>query len=178
METTETARAAPVTLAAAFALSLSAVSSLTGWSERTVWRRLADGLLVRASETGAPVLIAWHSVARYCSVRFDDEGLLLLQAADAGNAMAQAELALHLLLDHGLPRLSWYWFEQAANRGNADAMYWLARGFLEGRPVAEDRNLGLMWLARAAAAGHAISQGLLDEWCRRFTAPASPRCIA
>ena len=49
-------------------------------------------------------------------------------------------------------------------------MHWLARCYLDGNGVAPDEYLGLMWLSRAAAHGHLISQGQLQAMRDRFTA--------
>ena len=52
-------------------------------------------------------------------------------------------------------------------------MHWLARCYLDGNGVAPDVHLGLMWLSRAAAHGHLISQGQLQVMRDRFTAAES-----
>lgn len=149
------------------ALTLGAVCSVTGWSERTAWRRLSAGSLFRVDGRGNRVLIAWDSVQLYARLCIDDELLSLLCRADRGDVEAQNEVALHFF-EQALPCGAVYWLQQAARSGDADAMHWLGRCHLEGKGLEPDRNLGLMWLARSAAAGHVISDALLHALCGRF----------
>ena len=69
----------------------------------------------------------------------------------------------------GVTRGAIYWLELAARQDYADAMHWLARCYLDGNGVAPDEYLGLMWLSKAAAHGHRISQGQLQVMRDRFT---------
>lgn len=144
-----------------FSVSMSAASSLSGWSERTVWRKLAGGQLQRHTGQRTRAGVAWFSLLPHLPFALDAEGLDLLRRADAGCVMSQSELALHLL---ALRRnaCALHWLHRAAEAGQADAMHWLGRAYLCGDAVAANRNLGLMWLARSAAAGHAISDALLS----------------
>lgn len=89
------------------------------------------------------------------------EGLGLLREADQGCPLAQSELALHLRYLR-VPGCALHWLRLAADAGQADAMHWLGRAYLCGEGIAANRNLGLMWLARSAAIGHAISDALLS----------------
>lgn len=150
-------------------LTLGAVCSVTGWSERTAWRRLSAGLLTRIGGNGNRVLISWSSIEPHVRLPIDDRLLDLLCRADRGDVEAQNDLALHFF-EQALPCGAVYWLQQAARNGDADAMHWLGRCHLEGKGLDRDRNLGLMWLARSAAAGHHISDLLLQALCGRFAA--------
>ncbi len=144
-----------------FGLSMSAASSLCGWSERTVWRKLAAGQLQRHSGARKRAGVAWSSLLPHLKFALDAEALVLLRKADEGCALSQSELALHLR-HLRLHACALHWLALAAQAGQADAMHWLGRAYLCGEGVAADRNLGLMWLARSAAIGHAISDALLS----------------
>lgn len=144
-----------------FGLSISAASSLCAWSERTVWRKLASGHLLRRSPSGARAAIAWSSLLPHLAFSLDDESIDLLRKADAGCALSQSELALQLIAQRRMV-CALHWLHLAAEAGQADAMYWLGRAYLCGDGVAADRNLGLMWLARSAADGHVISDAVLS----------------
>ena len=157
-------------------LTLGAVCSITGWSERTAWRRLSAGSITRVGDTGngSRVLLDWSSVEQHARLRFDDDALSLLACADAGDADAQNDIALYFF-ERALPSAAIYWLQQAVRSGHADAMHWLGRCYLAGNGLESDRNLGLMWLARSASAGHPISDGLLHALCGRFS--GQPACL-
>jgi uncharacterized protein len=151
-----------------FGISLGATASLTGWSERTVWRRLRAGAIVRYQEVGiARLLLSWGSVAPHARLQFPAEDLLLLRQADAGDGQAQAEFGL-VLLAVGRPAGGLYWLQLAAAQGEADAMHWLSRCHFNGEVLPQDFNLGLMYLAQAAAHGHVISRAMLGSLCQPF----------
>jgi TPR repeat protein len=78
-------------------------------------------------------------------------------SADSGDADACAELAT-FFSERGFHSRAVEWLQRASDRGHADAMHWLARAYLDGRGIAPDLNLGLMWLAKSASLGHAISK--------------------
>ncbi|WP_151448011.1 SEL1-like repeat protein [Lacisediminimonas profundi] len=165
----------PIVAKAGPAITLGAVVSITGWSERTAWRRLSAGSIARIGSvaSGSRVMVAWSSIEAHARLRLDCEGLALLCRADSGSAESQNDLAL-CFLEHGLADGAAYWLQQAARSGHGDAMHWLGRCYLDGAGLAQDRNLGLMWLARSACAGHRISDALLHALCGRFNCGASP----
>jgi hypothetical protein len=153
-------------------ISLAAAITLTEWSERTFWRRFADGSVKREVETGGngKSMLHLESIKAHIAIPLAPEDFTLVQQADRGNAAAQNDLAL-IFLAGGKPRGAIYWLELAARQDYADAMHWLARCYLDGNGVAPDDHLGLMWLSRAAANGHRISQAQLQLMRDRFTAP-------
>lgn len=105
----------------------------------------------------------------------EDDGPLI-QEADEGNAEAQNDLAL-LFLANSKPRAAIYWLELAAKQDYPDAMHWLGRCHIDGNGVFQDANLGMMWLAKAAAHGHAISQAQIQSMLNRFTESAKDQSI-
>ena len=152
-------------------ISLAAAITLTEWSERTFWRRFADGSVKREVEAAGngKSMVHLESIKSYIGMPLAPEDFLLVQQADHGDAAAQNELAL-IFLSNGKTRGAIYWLELAARQDYADAMHWLARCYIDGNGVAPDDNLGIMWLAKAAALGHVISQGQLQVMRDRFTA--------
>ena len=155
-------------------ISLAAAITLTEWSERTFWRRFADGSVKREIESSGngKSMVHLESIEAHIAVPLASDDLLLVQQADRGDAAAQNDLAL-IFLSSGKTRGAIYWLELAARQDYADAMHWLARCYRDGNGVAPDVHLGLMWLSRAAAQGHLISQGQLQVMRDRFTAAES-----
>jgi hypothetical protein len=153
------------------AISLAAAITLTEWSERTFWRRFADGSVKRELDNGGngKSMVHLESIAAHITVPLAPGDMALVRQADRGDAAAQSDLGL-IFLASGKPRGAIYWLELAAKQDYADAMHWLARCYLDGNGVAPDEHLGLMWLSRAAAHGHRISQGQLQVMRDRFTA--------
>lgn len=140
-------------------ISLQAVMTLTEWSERTVRRRVADGSLKCAADSGSynKTLICLDSILAEVCIPLAEEDVEILRRADAGDAEAQADLAL-LFLAEGKGKSGLYWLEQAAKQNLPDAMQWLAECYLRGEGVAKDEHLALMWLAKAAALGHELAK--------------------
>lgn len=152
-------------------ISLAAAITLTEWSERTFWRRFADGSVKREMESSGngKSMLQLDSLRPHITIPLAPEDLALVQQADRGDAAAQSDLAL-VFLASGRTRGAIYWLELAARQDYADAMHWLARCYLDGNGVAPDDHLGLMWLSKAAAHGHRISQAQLQVMRDRFTA--------
>ena len=116
--------------------------------------------------------MAWDAVRPALALRLDEAEVELLVRADQGDARAQAEVgalfALAALRDakaaapsnlgggSAMPAL--HFLTRAAEQGEADAMHWL--GLLHAAGLGESGDgdaLALMWVARAAAHGHAIA---------------------
>jgi uncharacterized protein len=151
-------------------ISITSATTLTEWSESTFRRRIADGSLTREFESGPAgrAMVTFDSIKPHICVSLEDEDIELIQDADAGNAEAQNDLAL-IFLGNDKPRSAIYWLELAAKQEYPDAMHWLARCHLDGNGVLRDENLGMMWLAKAAAHGHAISQAQMQAIRNKFT---------
>ena len=147
-------------------ISLAAAITITEWSERTFWRRFADGSLTRENEQGRS-MIPFDLIRPHMCMPLDTEDLPVLAGADAGKAEAQNDLAL-IFLANGKPKGAVYWLELAAKQDYASAMNWLGRCYIEGNGVPKDENLGIMWISKAAAHGDKISQGQMQAILDRF----------
>ena len=152
-------------------ISLAAAITITEWSERTFWRRFADGSLTRENEQGRS-MIPLDLIRPHMCIPLDSEDLPVLAGADAGNAEAQNDLAL-IFLANRKPKGAVYWLELAAKQEYASAMNWLGRCYIEGNGVPKDENLGIMWISKAAAHGDKISQGQMQAILDRFPRDAN-----
>jgi TPR repeat protein len=91
------------------------------------------------------------------------DDVLTLINADRGNAEAQDAMG-EFFLAGGRADIGAWWLTLAAAQSYPNAMQTLGQCYASGRGVKQDENLALMWIAKAAANGHAIariqSQGL------------------
>ena len=94
-----------------------------------------------------------------------DEDWMLVQAADRGDAEAQNDVAM-IFLEAKRAEGAIYWLELAALSDHPDALNWLARCYLDGNGVVENKHRGLMYLAKSAELGHSISRAQVDSWTR------------
>jgi len=151
-------------------ISIGSAITLTEWSDKTLRRRIADRSIdgkVERSGSGR-MMVDFAGINPHICIPLDDEDIELVMEADSGKAAAQNDLAL-LFLENGKAKSAIYWLELAAKQDYPDAMHWLARGYLDGNGVAKNENLGLMWLAKAAAAGHKLSQAQMQVMRDSFT---------
>jgi uncharacterized protein len=139
-------------------VSLQAATTLTGWSVRTIRRRIADGSLQCAASNEAQykTMICFDSIKHSICIPLDPDDLDLIKSADAGDAKAQNDLGL-LFLENNKLKSAVYWLELAAKQNVADAMQLLGCCYLEGNGLPKDHNLGIMWIAKAASLGHSIA---------------------
>ena len=151
-------------------ISIASAITLTEWSESTFRRRIADGTLARHVEPGPSgrAMIELDAIKPHACIPLEEEDSSLIQDADTGKAEAQNDLAL-LFLANSKPRAAIYWLELAAKQDYPDAMHWLGRCHIDGNGVLLDDNLGMMWLAKAAAHGHAVSQAQMKAMLDKFT---------
>lgn len=147
-------------------VSLSTAIALTGWSERTFWRRFSDGSVTRIIDDGKS-MVSFESIKTAVCIPLSEDASALIERADKGHAESQNDLAL-LFIEAGQSKGAVHWLENAAKQGYPDAMHWLARCYFEGSGIKRDENLGMMWLAKAAAQGHVISQGQMQAFLDRF----------
>ena len=86
----------------------------------------------------------------------------MLVLADSGSAASQCDIGqvFDLLGKH---EIAIYWWQLAAEQGDAEAMQCLGSAHAEGRGVPADENLALMWIARAAAQGHSIARAQINS---------------
>lgn len=148
-------------------ISIATATTLTDWSERTFWRRFADGSVGREIETGKSMVDLETLRPHFC-VPLEQDDISLIKEADAGDVDAQNDLAM-LFLANDKPRNAIYWLELAVKQDHADAMHWLARCYFDGNGVLKDENMGLMWLSKSAAHGHIISQVQMKAMIEKFT---------
>ena len=143
-------------------ISLDTACALTEVSKSTWWRRIAKGGFTRvADDKRGRAMLLWSEVAPHICIALAPEDQPFILQADAGHADAQVDVGQLFLLSEKYAA-ALYWFGQAAQQNNADAMQWLGHCYINGKGVAKDENLGLMWLAKSAALGHVIAQGLMN----------------
>lgn len=126
-------------------IRVTTAAALAGVDRRTVRRWLGDGEIDLAA------------LLQKADLRLSSAEVQTVLEADQGGADACAELA-SIFAERGFHSRAVEWWQQAAERGHADAMHWLARAYLDGRGIAPDLYTGLMWLAKSASLGHAVSQ--------------------
>lgn len=129
-------------------ISLAAAATLTEWSERTFWRRFREGSIEREIRHGKAV-VQFSAIAPHSCVPMKEEDIALLDQADAGDALAQTDVAL-LFLQYKKTKGAHAWLTLAAKQNHAHAMYLLGRMYIDGAEGDKDENLGLMWLCKAA----------------------------
>lgn len=127
-------------------------------SKRTWMRRLEEGAVRQVGpDAGLQTQLVLEDVLPVTAIPFSPEAEPLLMQASMGHAEAQAELGqMFCLADRN--DLGAYWLQQAAERGSADAMQWLAVLSARGVGIAQNDGESLRWLRRAAQLGHAIAR--------------------
>ncbi|MBP9713397.1 MAG: sel1 repeat family protein [Sterolibacterium sp.] len=130
--------------------------ALTGMSKRTLWRRISAGELRKVGLDAGKSRLSLMDVLTLTGMTRDEELATLLRQADQGEAEAQADVA-QLLFARGRHAAAARWFQRAANQGYPDAMLCLGRSYATGDGVIHDENLAVMWIAKAAAAGHPLA---------------------
>lgn len=146
-------------------ITLETAERLTGLTRRTLWRRVAGNPEWKRNQDDAlrTAQIAIEAIRTdLIAVPRDDDDLAVVEAADHGDPDGMNDTAL-LLLEAGEPAAALHWLQRAAKRGHADAMHWLGRCYVSGDGVPADRDQGIDWLRRSAAAGHVISQQQIDS---------------
>ena len=90
----------------------------------------------------------------------------ILNRADAGDSIAQYEMALRYADGEGLPqnyRDAMAWFAKAAANGNDNAQWKLGLGYLKGIGVPHDERTAVVWFKRAANHGDIRAQSALSD---------------
>lgn len=151
-------------------ISLDTVCAITEMSKSTWRRRIAKGDFTRlADDARGRAMLLWSEVEPHICVPIEPEDKQFILLADAGDAEAQDDIGQLFLISEKY-QAAIYWFQQAAQQNNADAMQWLGHCHLNGKGVPKDENLGIMWLAKAAALGHVIAQGQMKGLINRALA--------
>lgn len=90
----------------------------------------------------------------------------ILNRADAGDSIAQYEMAVRYADGEGVPqnyRDAMAWFAKAAANGNENAQWKLALGYIKGIGVPRDERKAVVWLKRAANHGDIRAQSALSD---------------
>lgn len=148
-------------------ISIDTASAITEISRRTWWRRISSGEVTRVDDDSrGRAMLLWAEVEPHICVVMEPEDAHFVFLADAGNADAQNDIG-QLFLISGKHQAAFYWFQQAAQQNHPDAMQWLGHCYVSGEGVPKDDNLGMMWIAKAAALGHVIAQGQMKGLINR-----------
>ena len=138
-------------------ISLEAVIAITEQSKRTWWRRMAEQQVQRlAKDAAGRTTVLFDDILKDVCIPLNDDDKELILRADAGQAEAQSEVG-QLFLAADKPEAAVYWLRAAAGQGYADAMQLLGGCYSSGTGVTKDVYLSLMWIAKAAAAGHVVA---------------------
>ena len=148
-------------------VSIATAITLTEWSERTFWRRFADGSLKKRETANGKSMVDFWSIKPHICILLDEEDILLIKDADAGEVEAQNDLAL-IFLSNDKPKSAIYWLKLAAQQDYANAMHLLGRCYIDGNGLARNENLGIMWIAKAASLGDVISQAQMQSMVDRL----------
>lgn len=154
-------------------IALSMAVALSGYSRRTLWRRIGEGQLhpqPGPGETRLPL----DEVLALNPLPLTPADRARLLAADAGDPQATLECAL-LLLEQDRASGAVSLLERAARHYHPDAMYELARCTLQGIGATAEPQAGWPWLQRAAEHGHALARALLEAL--PGPAAASPEAV-
>jgi len=130
-------------------ITITTAANLVGASRRTMRRRIGETM---------DGMVDLETVRPQLAIEAEDA---LILGADRGDPAAQTEVAVQLL-QANQPDAAVYWLQKAATR-STEAMHHLSRCYLEGVGVALDMHIGMMWLHRAAAGGHAIAKAQADR---------------
>ena len=90
----------------------------------------------------------------------------ILNRADAGDSIAQYEMALRYADGEGVPqnyRDAMAWFAKAAANGNHNAQWKLGLGYIKGIGVSHDEPKAAVWFNRAANHGDIRAQRALSD---------------
>ena len=140
-------------------ISIDTASAITEISRRTWWRRISTGEVTRVTDDArGRAMLLWSEVEPNICVPIEPEDKQFILLADAGDVEAQDDIGQLFLMSEKY-QAAIYWFQQAAQQNNPDAMQWLGHCYINGKGVPKDENLGMMWIANAAALGHVIAQG-------------------
>jgi hypothetical protein len=144
------------------AISVDAAIVITEKSRRTWWRRISEGAVRRmVNDRRGRAMLSWDEVVPLICIPMTPQDLSFVLRADASDAEAQNDIG-QLFSIAEKHEAAFYWLQQAAQQGYADAMQWLGRCYLSGDGVLKDEYLGVMWIAKAASSGHVIAQAQMN----------------
>lgn len=147
-------------------ISVEAAIAMTERSRSTWWRRISKGDITRvADDARGRAMLLWAEVVTQITTPMESVDINVILRADAGEAAAQSDIG-QFFSNAGKHKIALYWLQQAAQQDDSDAMQWLGRCYVSGDGVAKDDNLGLMWIAKAAAHGHIIANAQIKGFCK------------
>jgi len=147
-------------------ISIEAAIVMTQRSRSTWWRRISKGDITRvADDARGRAMLLWAEVVAQISIPMESVDINVVLRADAGEAAAQSDIG-QFFYSAGKHKIALYWLQQAVQQDDSDAMQWLGRCYVSGDGVAKDDNLGLMWIAKAAAHGHIIANAQIKGFCK------------
>lgn len=153
-------------------ISVEATIAITERSRSTWWRRIAKGEVTRmADDPGGRTMLLWSEVAPLVCIPMGEEDIAMVLLADAGEASAQNDIGQYFS-NAGKHDVAMYWIRKAVEQNHPDAMQWLGHCHLSGAGVARDDYLGIMWIAKAAAHGHAIAMEQMKWFKDQLAGPA------
>ena len=141
-------------------VTMETAMSLVDRSERTLWRMVSDGLVLKEIQNGTAMLLL-DSLKPYFCIPFTDEDDELLDAAIDGDAPSQTDVAL-IFLSQNKPNRAIYWLNLAVQQNFPDAMNFLGHCYIEGNGVDKNEQTGIVWITKAAALGHVISKAKVN----------------
>ena len=149
----------PIDMSALISIDTAAI--ITERSKRTWQRRLASGFDRISTDLRGRSMIRLADVYPFICVPLSEDDISALMLADSSLAAGQCDIGqiFDLLGKH---EIAVYWWRQAAEQGDAEAMQCLGSAHAKGRGVSVDENLALMWIARAAAQGHLIARAQIN----------------
>jgi TPR repeat protein len=148
-------------------ISLIAATTLTSWSERTFWRKLSEGSLIRSPGKGR-AMVKFDDIKTHIHITLEPEDLATLELADEGNVAAQNEIAI-IFLEQNKAKSAIYWLDLAVKKDDANAMYLLGRCYIDGNGLPINEDLGTMWIAKAASLKHALAQGIMQSMRKSYS---------
>jgi TPR repeat protein len=146
-------------------ISLKTAITLTGLSKRTLWRRILDGLIPRAEEENynEKARIYLDSIKNDLCIPFDQNDFVLIKNADSGDSESQTDLAV-MFWEYRKMDSAIYWLNLAAKKNYANAMYLLGKYYIEKDENLLNKNIGIMWIAKAAIQGHIVAMEQMKEF--------------
>jgi len=138
-------------------ISLDAVIAISDCSRRTWRQRISQNPELKScNDSKGRTMLSLDSVSDFLSIPPEPGGLELILCADSGDADAQNDAGL-LFFDLDNKKAAFYWWLAAAAQCHRDAMHLLGQCYAAGMGVPADKNIGIMWIAKAAAGGHLIA---------------------
>ncbi len=144
-------------------VSLDTAARLIGQTKRHIRRRIAEGSLTKVSSSDlfGRTHISLDAIRVNIGYPLTNEDISNIVKADAGDALAQEEVAI-FFLEAGNQERALAWLQISAKNGCADAMLMLGENYLAGQTEIGTVEAGLYWLERAAMTGMLLAKQTLE----------------